>query len=290
MWKHLDHRNILPFIGVILPGFDAENNPTPLQLVSPWVPNMDMRNYIKNNVKSGTDIDRLRIVGVPLVVALVAPRLLQSPAIRPGQGSFLPPLLRRDSWGPQGSTCFPERYFTTHVLTPGQRNILIDDSDHALLADFGLAKIVQNLDPTQDTTRTGGPTPAYTAPEVYQKENFKKGNRSKPGDVFAFAMVMIEVRHGRSIVHRALAHCYSVPVQAFTGKDPSFDGAETPEAIRTAIQQGQRPIQPTTLTGDLWELTQRCWDKDPEARPLISEVDNRLAELQTAQSRSRSLV
>jgi len=79
--------------------------------------------------------------------------------------------------------------FTT-VLTPGQPNFLVDHSGNALLADFGLATVTQNLDSVRSTTHRGGHTPRWAAPEVLTEGTF-----SKEADIFSFAMVMIEVRH-----------------------------------------------------------------------------------------------
>jgi len=80
--------------------------------------------------------------------------------------------------------------FTT-VLTPGQPNVLVDHSGNALIADFGLATVTQNLDSIQ-TTHQGGHTPRWAAPEVLTEGTF-----SKEADVFSFAMVMIEVHDHR---------------------------------------------------------------------------------------------
>ena len=40
MWKHLNHPNIVPFVGVTF---------EPLQLVSEWMAGGELREYIKNN-------------------------------------------------------------------------------------------------------------------------------------------------------------------------------------------------------------------------------------------------
>ena len=101
IWKRLKHPNIVPLLGVTLLEADDEGDIiTPLQLISDWMPDGNLQNYIKKN----PDMDRVGVVGVPPVV--IIPCLLTSPAIRHRQGSFLPPPLQRDSRGPQGSTCF----------------------------------------------------------------------------------------------------------------------------------------------------------------------------------------
>lgn len=68
-------------------------------------------------------------------------------------------------------------------------NILIDEGGHARLTDFGLTSVVrrdtsslsiQNLGATNAT--------AWAAPEILQG-----GGSTMEGDVFSFAMVVIEV-------------------------------------------------------------------------------------------------
>jgi len=54
MWKHLEHPNVLPLLGVTL---------TPFQLVSNWMPGGDLLGYINKH----SDADRLALVGVPPV-------------------------------------------------------------------------------------------------------------------------------------------------------------------------------------------------------------------------------
>ena len=47
------------------------------------------------------------------------------------------------------------------------------------------------------------------------------------------------------------------------------------------IIDGERPPRPAhpAFTSELWELMQRCWDRDPELRPKASEVLEVLAGL-----------
>ena len=55
MWKRLEHHNIVPLLGI---------TPTPLQLISKWMPGGDLTEYIKKN----PDADRLGLVNSPAVV------------------------------------------------------------------------------------------------------------------------------------------------------------------------------------------------------------------------------
>ena len=77
------------------------------------------------------------------------------------------------------------------MLTPSQANVLVGSSGHARIADFGLATIAQNLDSMQSITLQRGNAARWTTPEV-----LNGGRYSKEADIFAFAMVAIEVRHG----------------------------------------------------------------------------------------------
>ena len=56
MWKRLEHHNIVPLLGI---------TPTPLQLISKWMPGGDLTEYIKKN----PDADRLGLVNSPAVVS-----------------------------------------------------------------------------------------------------------------------------------------------------------------------------------------------------------------------------
>ena len=56
VWKNLAHPNVVPLLGVTI-------NPT--QLVSGWMPDVDLTGYITNH----PDVDRLNLVGVPSTVS-----------------------------------------------------------------------------------------------------------------------------------------------------------------------------------------------------------------------------
>ena len=52
VWKNLAHQNVVPLLGVTT---------DPIQLVSGWMPDVDLIGYITNH----SDADRLSLVGVP---------------------------------------------------------------------------------------------------------------------------------------------------------------------------------------------------------------------------------
>ena len=96
--------------------------------------------------------------------------------------------------------CF-ESWFIA-VLTPIQPNILVGATGHARITDVGLAMVTQNLDTLRSALGDRGHTVRWTAPEILSEQ----GAYSKEADVFAFAMVMIEVRRGSLSVFQALAY------------------------------------------------------------------------------------
>ena len=77
---------------------------------------------------------------------------------------------------------------------------------------------------------------------------------SKAADVFAFAMLAVEV---------------------FTGKIP-FEGQKN-EAAVLRISQGGRPefpedAQAVGLTVEIWNVLESCWHQNPKRRPTMQEV------------------
>ena len=143
----------------------------------------------------------------------------------------------------------------------------MDNSGLACIADFGLAKITQNMDSIWGNSSPHGFTMRWAAPEL-----MIKGEYSKKADIFSFAMVMIEVCCRSSTVYGILAYrCLSTP-QIFTGAVPFCDSFSVVAIM--AMAKGRRPPRPThpLFTEDLWTLMRRCWDDDPELRPKASEI------------------
>ena len=150
----------------------------------------------------------------------------------------------------------------------------MDNIGRARIADFGLTVVTQNPDSIGTISFHDGYTVQWAAPEV-----FLEGTLSKQGDIYAFAMVMIEVRHVRPVsrVQSSYSHCTSI--QVFTGSVP-FAGCRFAK-VMLEIMEGKRPPRPThpTFTEVLWTLMQRCWDPDPCLRPEASEALEILTQL-----------
>ncbi|KAF9645430.1 kinase-like protein [Thelephora ganbajun] len=125
MWKYLQHANILPLRGVTM---------DPLQLVSNWMPDGNLSNYIRDNPNA----DRLGLL------SNVAEGLKYLHACNVVHG---------DLKGP---------------------NVLVDDSVRARIADFGISIVTRNLNSIRPPTTQNSCTPRYAAPEVLDGENPSK--------------------------------------------------------------------------------------------------------------------
>ena len=74
-----------------------------------------------------------------------------------------------------------------------QANILVDAAGHARIVDFGHATVARDSKSLVRTTQESWSTLRYAAPEILKGA----AHHSKESDVFAFGMVVIEVRgHG----------------------------------------------------------------------------------------------
>lgn len=95
-----------------------------------------------------------------------------------------------------------------------QPNILVDDSGQARITDFGLATIPQ--DPASKRAFHDDQSVRWTAPEILGNI----GSHSKEADVFSFAMVVIEVRHGSTAYASNLSLSSFLPDTGFHWRDP----------------------------------------------------------------------
>jgi serine/threonine protein kinase len=147
------------------------------------------------------------------------------------------------------------------LILCSQANVVIDRKGNARLTEFGLAPI--NSDPNFTVAATPGSvgTSRWLAPEIIAPGARKGGNmpvmESTAADVFAFAMISLEV---------------------FTGKIPF--GEQKNETVVLRISQGGRPEMPKDaqaigLTAGMWTLLESCWQQSPKKRPQMEEVVER---------------
>ena len=93
---------------------------------------------------------------------------------------------------------------------------------------------------------------------------------SVPSDIYAIAMTIYEVSP------RSLIRTKSDSGQVLVGERPFAGRAGTELACEIVLGRKwpQKPITPEKLgfTGEVCELLQRCWEKEPSARPSIEDV------------------
>ncbi|KAG6815249.1 hypothetical protein H0H87_003613 [Tephrocybe sp. NHM501043] len=145
-----------------------------------------------------------------------------------------------------------------------QANILIDNTGHARLCDFGMSS-VSNEDviawSTQSRGASKGGSIRWQAPELFivaksdNEEEPDVATNSTATDVYAWGCVCIEI---------------------FTGQVP-FAQYPNDITVMLHIQSGGRPSWPPNtspargLTEEIWSLMERCWES-PSQRPSASII------------------
>ena len=146
-------------------------------------------------------------------------------------------------------------------------NILIDKNGFARLADFGLLIIVS--DPTNYTASgsvVARGTTRWMSPELLDPDQFEfsDGRPTKESDCYALGMVMYEVLSGKAPF---------APLKNFI--------------VMRKVLEGERPGIPegtggAWFTDDLWGTLNLCWTTQPESRPSVETVLERLDQVSKA--------
>jgi len=248
VWKRLTHPNILPLLGITI-------SPHP-QLISDLMPG-NLRDYLGRNPEA----DRLKLVDIPPFAFIGLSSHHKLFGLAEGLNYLHSSnVIHGGLQGVRG--CSKSRLIT--ILTSGQSNILVDHVGHVRIAGFGLTTLLLDTSPHHSYNLR------WTAPEIL-------GDDTKPytkqADIFSFAMVMIEVRHGRPTTCRTLVDRCFVSMQIFNGGWAPFHPI-TASRAKAWILDGKRPPRPKhpAFTEDLWRLMQNCWDQDPQSRPAVSNV------------------
>ncbi|KAF6143842.1 hypothetical protein GIB67_009823 [Kingdonia uniflora] len=129
-------------------------------------------------------------------------------------------------------------------------NLLISADKSIKIADFGVARIeVQTEGMTPETG-----TYRWMAPEMIQHRPY-----TQKVDVYSFGIVLWELITGM------------LPFQNMTAVQAAF----------AVVNKGVRPIIPNDCLPVLSEIMTRCWDANPEIRPLFTEVVGMLENAET---------
>jgi len=132
-------------------------------------------------------------------------------------------------------------------------NILINDKVNACLCDFGSGKV---LEETGYTTRLQAGAMRYMAPElILETETENVGlPLTRWSDMYAFSMSVFEI---------------------FTEQVP-FCSRKMDHQVVTHVHAGGRPLrtsdQQARVSDAMWKIMEDCWVKEPDHRPLATEV------------------
>ncbi|KFO09605.1 Proto-oncogene tyrosine-protein kinase LCK, partial [Balearica regulorum gibbericeps] len=132
-------------------------------------------------------------------------------------------------------------------------NILVSDTLCCKIADFGLARLIED---NEYTAREGAKFPIkWTAPEAINYGTF-----TIKSDVWSFGILLTEiVTYGR------------IP----------YPGMTNPEVIQN-LERGYRMPQPDNCPQELYELMMQCWKEQPEERPTFDYMKSVLEDFFTA--------
>ena len=143
-------------------------------------------------------------------------------------------------------------HFRTLLSLSAKANILIDQTCHARLADFGLLTIIS--DPANifcSSSYTQGGTARWMSPELIapQRFGFEKSRPTRSSDCYALGMVIYETVSGNLPFHR-----------------------DTDLAVFAKVLEGERPPRGVRFTDSLWTILELCWTSQLNSRPRIEDV------------------
>ncbi|CEL63308.1 Serine/threonine-protein kinase TNNI3K OS=Mus musculus GN=Tnni3k PE=2 SV=4 [Rhizoctonia solani AG-1 IB] len=206
-------------------------------LVSPWCENGDAPKYLKKN----PNVDRLKLI---LEIAFGL-RYLHSQN---------PPIVHGSL---QGS------------------NVLIGDGGGALLADFGLAKALEDLTAVPFTQSTGSNgCYRWMAPELHEDG----GQMTLKSDVYSWAMTALEL-YSDKVPYSRIKMPGSVVMEVAKGKIPERPRPGASRMSSGGSLPGAGSREGIEIPDSLWELFVRCWAKEPADRPTIQETIQELEDM-----------
>ena len=114
------------------------------------------------------------------------------------------------------------------------------------LTDFGSSRNINAL-MTNLTFTKGIGTPMYMAPEVVNKQHYKK-----PADIYSFAITMYEI----------FGWTFAYPKIEF----------KFPWKIAEFVISGQRLEKTEKISDNQYQIVSKCWEHVPSDRPKIEEI------------------
>lgn len=128
------------------------------------------------------------------------------------------------------------------------QNLLCDQSFKVKISDFGLSKVIENVN--ADMTSCG--TASWAAPEVLKNSRY-----TEKADVYSFGVCLWE----------------------FVARRDPYEGMPAFQVIFAVGNEGLRPTIPRDCPLDYAALIQECWNVNPEDRPTFRDLVHRIKSL-----------
>jgi serine/threonine protein kinase len=144
------------------------------------------------------------------------------------------------------------------------KNVLVDELGHALLADFGRAKVIGEVG--YSTALLAGSAP-YMAPELFPSSEPEVNVNelfSKPSDVYAFSMVCFEIFTGE------------LPFACY--RKGNLDWQVVPLICQEKRPQYTSRIEPFIFP-NMWRIMENCWAAEPGERISAEQILQRIHRL-----------
>ncbi|XP_072014725.1 uncharacterized protein [Amphiura filiformis] len=125
------------------------------------------------------------------------------------------------------------------------QNCLLFDDYVLKLCDFGLAREIEE----SQTTSSRKGTFRYMAPEIHVGNERGRAVYSKPADIWAYGMVLLEI----------------------CTRKPPFEGLDWCAVVYT-VGNGGKPTVSEDCPKDLSDIMKECWSTNPKQRPFITDI------------------
>ncbi|KAG2065500.1 kinase-like protein [Suillus decipiens] len=214
VWQELEHSHILPLYGTT-----GKFGPIPA-LVCPWMKEGSLQQYLETMWQKSSPPKMHRLFTLLFQVVLGLQYLHHKNIIH---GDLMPP------------------------------NVLIDENGNALLADFGLSRLLADHETSFFRSHAPGAI-RWAAPEIIpldpEMPDEKVSKPNKASDIYSFGCIMMQV---------------------LSGKSPYYDMLKEPQ-VTVAKYQGTLPTRPPEIADVYWCYIERCLSPHVDTRPLIDEV------------------
>ncbi|KAJ7932966.1 kinase-like domain-containing protein [Mycena leptocephala] len=157
-------------------------------------------------------------------------------------------------------------YLHTQGLVHGNlctKKVLIKGDGVPVICGYGISKALRQ--PANTTSLFSSPI-RYAAPECFSVEAGTSSVRTPSGDVYAFAMVTLEILSGLEPYHY-LPTEHAVFIHVLRGDRP----------LRTHLDQ-------QAITNHTWRLLTSLWIRNPSSRPCMSNIISSLIRIHNGES------